>query len=131
ALRDAVELRESLYRIFSGLAGGRPPRPDDLATLNARLPRALAYLQVSATRDRFGWAWTGDPVALDRILWPIARAAAVFLTSGTPPRLRPRAPPRGRWVFPDPPGGGPRRWCTMAVCGNRAKVRRHRDRHRG
>jgi len=131
ALRDAVELRESLYRIFSGLAGGRPPCPDDLATLNARLPRALAYLQVSATRDRFGWAWTGDPVALDRILWPIARDAAVFLTSGNLARLRTCANPRCRWVFLDTTRSGTRRWCTMAVCGNRAKVRRHRDRHRG
>ena len=33
------------------------------------------------------------------------------------------------WVFLDPPGR--RRWCTMAICGNRAKARRYATRRRG
>ena len=130
ALRDAVGLREGLYRIFAGLASGRAPRPDDLATLNAHLPRALASLQVATAGDRLGWTWSGDPLALDRLLWPVARDAAVFLTSGNLTRLRTCANPRCRWVFLDGTRSGTRRWCTMAVCGNRAKVRRHRDRRR-
>jgi predicted RNA-binding Zn ribbon-like protein len=31
------------------------------------------------------------------------------------------------WLFLDPPGR--RRWCEMAVCGNRAKARRYAQRH--
>lgn len=30
------------------------------------------------------------------------------------------------WMFLDVTRGGRRRWCSMATCGNRAKVRRHR-----
>jgi predicted RNA-binding Zn ribbon-like protein len=32
------------------------------------------------------------------------------------------------WVFADP--SGRRRWCSMAWCGNRSKVRRHAARAR-
>jgi predicted RNA-binding Zn ribbon-like protein len=129
-LRRAVELREALYRTFSGLAAGRPPRAPDLAILNDALPAALAHLRVSSDRGRFGWTWGGDAVALDRLLWPVTRDAAVFLTSTDFSRLRTCGNPRCRWVFLDTTKSGTRRWCSMAVCGNRAKLRRFRQRGR-
>lgn len=130
ALRTAVTLREALYRIFAGLAGGRPPLPADLATLNASLPSALTQLQVSVGKEGFAWRWEGEPQALDRLLWPVARDAAVFLTSMNLSRLRTCANPRCRWVFHDGTRSGTRRWCSMAFCGNRAKIGRFRQRRR-
>jgi predicted RNA-binding Zn ribbon-like protein len=130
ALRQAVTLREALYRIFAGLAGGRRPLPADLATLNASLPSALTQLQVSAGREGFVWRWEGEPGALERLLWPVARDAAVFLTSMNLSRLRTCANPRCRWVFHDGTRSGTRRWCSMAFCGNRAKIGRFRQRRR-
>jgi len=130
ALRRAVELREALYRTFSGLAAGRPPRSSDLATLNALLPAALAHLRVSRVGARFGWRWNGDAEALDRLLWPVARDAAVFLTSTGFSRLRTCGNPQCRWVFLDTTKSGTRRWCSMAVRGNRDKLRRFRQRRR-
>jgi predicted RNA-binding Zn ribbon-like protein len=32
------------------------------------------------------------------------------------------------WLFLDARRASRRRWCSMADCGNRAKVRRHRER---
>ena len=130
ALRKAVTLREALYRIFAGLAGRRRPLAADLATLNTSLPSALTPLQVSMGQDGFGWRWEGERDALDRLLWPVARDAAVFLTSMNLSRLRTCANPRCRWVFHDGTRSGTRRWCSMAFCGNRAKVGRFRQRRR-
>jgi predicted RNA-binding Zn ribbon-like protein len=130
ALRKAVTLREALYRIFAGLAGRRRPLAADLATLNASLPSALIPLQVSMGQDGFEWRWEGEREALDRLLWPVARDAAVFLTSMNLSRLRTCANPRCRWVFHDGTRSGTRRWCSMAFCGNRAKVGRFRQRRR-
>jgi predicted RNA-binding Zn ribbon-like protein len=130
ALRKAVALREALYRTFAGLAGGRSPRAADLETLNACLPRALARLRIAAGDAGFAWEWEGDPQALDRLIWPVARDAAVFLTSANLSRLRTCGNPRCRWVFHDGTRSGTRRWCSMAVCGNRAKVRRYYARNR-
>ena len=126
--RDARELREALYRTFAGLATGRPLLPRDLAIVNARLPAALVHLQIAPTDDRFGWGWAGDPQALDRLLWPVARDAAVFLTSADLSRLRACANPNCRWIFLDTSRNSSRRWCRMAVCGNRSKVQRYRKR---
>jgi len=130
-LRKAAGLREALYRIFAGLAGGRSPFAADLAILNGSLPDALARLRVAAGGDGFSWAWAGDRETLDRLVWPVARDAAVFLTSVDLSRLRTCGNPRCRWVFHDGTRSGTRRWCTMAVCGNQAKLRRYRHRLRG
>jgi predicted RNA-binding Zn ribbon-like protein len=130
ALRDAVELREALYRIFAGLAAGRRPRPDDVAVLNAHLPGAHARLRIVAADDRFAWDSPGEETALDGLRWLVARDAALFLTSVDLSRLRTCANPHCRWLFLDASRNKARRWCTMAVCGNRAKVRRHRQRAR-
>lgn len=129
-LRRAVELREVLYRTFSGLAAGCSPRPSDLASLNELLPAALAHLRVSRDGGRFGWRWDGNAGSLDRLLWPVVRDAAVFLTSTDFSRLRTCRNPECRWVFLDTSKNGTRRWCSMAVCGNRDKLRRFRQRRR-
>ncbi|NIQ39486.1 MAG: hypothetical protein GTN81_12985, partial [Proteobacteria bacterium] len=80
-LKRAITLREATYRVFSALAGDRPPRDSDLATLNAELTQALARLQVTRAGDNFAWGWAGDEAALERILWQVARSAADLLTS--------------------------------------------------
>ena len=130
ALHRAVKLREALYRIFAGLAGARRPSRADVATLNASLPAALASIHVIPESDGFTWAWAGDLGALERLVWPVARDAAVFLTSADLSRLRTCGNPRCRWLFVDATRNRSRRWCTMAVCGNRAKVLRYRQRRR-
>lgn len=53
--------------------------------------------------------------------WPIAPPAAELLVS--PQRARVNA--CAGWLFLDGSRPGTRRWCDMAVCGNRAKVRQH------
>jgi predicted RNA-binding Zn ribbon-like protein len=130
AWRKAVALRDALYRTFAGLANGKAPLTADLATLNESLPGAMARLQVATGDNGFGWEWGGDPQALDRLLWPVARDAAVFLTSADLSRLRTCGNPRCRWVFHDGTKSATRRWCSMAICGNRAKLQRYRRRRR-
>jgi predicted RNA-binding Zn ribbon-like protein len=67
---------------------------------------------------------TGE--ALARVIDPLIEAIA----AGTTDRFRICANDGCRWVFEDTSRGGRRRWCDMASCGNRAKVRRYRSRHR-
>jgi predicted RNA-binding Zn ribbon-like protein len=129
-LRRAVDLREALYRTFSRLAAGGSPRPSDLATLNELLPAALAHLRVSRDGGRFGWRSDGNGRSLNHLLSPVVRDTAVFLTSTDFSRLRTCGNPQCGWVFLDTSKNGTRRWCSMAVCGNRDKLRRFRRRRR-
>jgi predicted RNA-binding Zn ribbon-like protein len=125
----AIALRETIYRIFRALADGhRPPRAD-LEALNAALAASLPHQILVEAEDGFGWAWEDTP-ALDRVLWPVLRAAAALLTSDRLPRVRECGGDHCGWLFLDETKNRSRRWCEMSVCGNRAKARRHYDRSR-
>jgi predicted RNA-binding Zn ribbon-like protein len=126
ALASAIALREALFRIVASVIAGTPPKDDDLARLNAALPRALEHLRVAPCAKGCEWEWTGDEGALDRMLWPIARSAADLLVSSEVQRVR-RCANREEcdWLFIDTTRNRSRRWCDMRSCGNRNKARRH------
>lgn len=126
----ALTLREVLYRLFSAVAAGRAPDAADLTTLNRRLAQTLGWLQIGATPEGFRWRWNGPEDALDRLLWPVLRSAADLLTSAPLRHVRECAAPDCGWLFLDTTRNRRRRWCDMQGCGNRAKVRRHRERQK-
>jgi predicted RNA-binding Zn ribbon-like protein len=127
-LARAVALREALFRAFLALTEDRAPAAADLALDNAEVARALARLRVEPHGAGFAWEWSDDPDALDAPLWPVARSAAELLVSADRARVRRCASATCLWLFLDTTKNGRRRWCEMAVCGNRAKVRAHRKR---
>jgi predicted RNA-binding Zn ribbon-like protein len=130
ALAKTVEFREALFRILAAAVSIRPPDPDDLAVLNAMLPRALSHQRIERQAGGFAWGWTEDAEALDRMLWPVARSAADLLVSPELKRVRQCAGANCDWLFVDMSRNGSRRWCDMSECGNRAKARRYYERHR-
>jgi SARP family transcriptional regulator, regulator of embCAB operon len=122
-LAAARELRASLYRVFTQPEAG----PDlDLVADAARRAYEAADLEL-ADDGRLRWRLTAA-AGLRVPLHAIALSAGEQLTSGGAAAVR--ACPGGEcgWLFLD--RSGRRRWCTMAVCGNRAKVRRFAERHR-
>jgi predicted RNA-binding Zn ribbon-like protein len=141
-LRRALELREAIYGTFSALAADARPRSSDLEALNAALRQALSHLEVhpqpgaagdgsrAGSTAGFAWAWGGAGDAIDRPLWPIVRSAADLLTSAEAAAVRECAAETCAWLFVDRSPAGRRKWCDMAVCGNRAKARRHYRRRR-
>jgi predicted RNA-binding Zn ribbon-like protein len=130
-LRRAVALREAIYRVFSAVAGGRPPEASDLTIMNGELSKALARMQIIQVADAFVWEWTGGEAALDRVLWAVVRSTADLLVSEKLSRVGQCADDRGcGWLFLDMSRNRSRRWCDMKDCGNRAKARRHYDRKR-
>jgi predicted RNA-binding Zn ribbon-like protein len=124
ARREAVDLREALYRMFVAVAEERPVEADDLGVFN----RALARMRMG--RD-FEWEWTAGADALDGLLAPIVRAALALLTSREERhRVRVCAASDCVWLFLDTSKNRSRRWCDMKQCGNRNKVRRFYERQR-
>jgi predicted RNA-binding Zn ribbon-like protein len=66
----------------------------------------------------------GLPGALARLLVPVALAAA----DGSWERVKACRDDGCQWVFYDASRNRSGRWCDMAVCGNRTKVRAYRER---
>ena len=131
ALRQAVALRQVLYQLFSAVAAGAAPEPRALDTLSDSIGHALGRLRLTAgPQGEIGWAWGGDPGALDRPLWPIVRDAADLLTGAERCRVRACEGAHCDRLFVDRSRNHSRRWCEMAHCGMLAKSRRHYARAR-
>jgi predicted RNA-binding Zn ribbon-like protein len=128
-LTNAVKLRESLFAILTALARGLPPPDLALAGLNAALAASHRVARLERRSGGFSWAWPARPPQLALPLWLIARSAAELLTDAPLDRLKTCAGEACGWVFLDTTRNGRRRWCEMAVCGSRAKMRRYRRRH--
>jgi predicted RNA-binding Zn ribbon-like protein len=122
--RRAIDLREALYRLFRA---PNPPEPHALASLNQELQRDAATAGIEWRNGEYALAWNASTVA-DRLLGEIARSAADLLTSARLDSVRECAGEGCGWLFLDTSKAHRRRWCSMDICGNRAKARRHRQR---
>ena len=123
ALAESRALRADFYAV---LTRPRPPRP--------ALDRLTERVQDAGAANRVGWSRSSglglEPgtESLDLPVRAFAGAARRLVEDGLAGQVR-RCPGAGcGWLFLDEGRG--RRWCVMAICGNRAKARRHAARQR-
>lgn len=126
-LAPARALRAVVDRIARALAAGGVPSPGDVAGLNAAaaLPALVPVLLHgggTAVADPAGAPEPSAPAALATI----ARDAVDLFGGPLAARIRVCAAGDCGLLFVDASRPGRRRWCSMEVCGNRAKVRGHR-----
>ena len=123
-------LRAALTRLAYDLAEGspppipiEPPRPDDIATVNAA---ATVPPLVPALRPDGGTTFVAPtaPAALSTL----ARDAVDLFGGPLARRIRICAAENCGLLLVDTSRAGGRRWCSMELCGNRAKIRTHRSR---
>ncbi|HXV35177.1 MAG TPA: CGNR zinc finger domain-containing protein [Gaiellaceae bacterium] len=121
----ARELREAIRGLLLENNGVRA-REESAATLTRTAERARLALRFEAAGEaRLEPAAPGVVGALGRLV----AIAATAMTDGTWSRLKAcQADPCG-WAFYDHARNHSRRWCSMAVCGNRTKARSYRRRH--
>ena len=125
AFEQAVALREALYRVFVAIARQQVPDQADLDMVTSCYERTVEYGQLVERDSSFDWIWPEGATALDRPLWPIALDAVDLLRSDQLPRVKQCGNVEGcGWLFLDTSRNGSRRWCSMAVCGSRIKMRR-------
>lgn len=125
------ELREAIYRVFSARVHEQPVDARDLQLISDEYARATAHRILAPTESGAIDFKFADEDALDRPLWPVAISAANLAASEEAARVKECAKPNCNWLFYDVSKNRSRRWCEMKECGNRAKARRHYERHRG
>jgi predicted RNA-binding Zn ribbon-like protein len=127
-LAQAIDLRESIYRLFSAVAHGAPAPLDDIERVGSAWRMATQRLRLVGAPNGYRWEWS-EEMTLDRPLWPVALSAGDLSTSDLIERVGECADDRGcGWLFLDNSRNRSRRWCGMDGCGNRAKARRHYQR---
>ena len=141
---QARELRE-WFRAFVRNHAGQPVTPStlrELALLNQLLERDEAYRQIEIAPLSQGKENDGDePRALrwkpmrrwhgpKALLLPVAETIGDLVCRKDFSLVRMCEGPNCTLWFHDVSKGHARRWCSMAVCGNRAKAVAHRARAR-
>jgi predicted RNA-binding Zn ribbon-like protein len=139
-LNKVAEQARSLREWFRGFVEkhrGRPLTRDDLRKLerlNRLLERDEAFSQIvagsSKEGDSFELRATRRWGAPDTLLMPIAETLARFVCSEDFTYVKTCEGPSCTLLFADHTRGRARRWCSMAICGNRAKQAAHRERLR-
>ncbi|BBX65965.1 hypothetical protein MSAS_51390 [Mycobacterium saskatchewanense] len=141
---QARELREWFRAFVEKYRGAALPRAalGDLAPLNALLERDDSYRLVAMRSqtppESPAHVEDSDGVAFERILmrrWdspaslllPLADAVADAVCSADFSHIKRCAGPACTLVFLDKTKTRARRWCSMAVCGNRAKQSAYRE----
>jgi predicted RNA-binding Zn ribbon-like protein len=123
-VRFVHRLRASLRAVLDPAAGGSEAIHD----LNDVLHQAPGVLHAERSSGRTGVSLTaraaGAQLRLD------IAAATVDILRHDPRRIRRCASPTCVLLFLDVSKSGRRRWCDMAICGNRAKVAAHHARTR-
>lgn len=133
---QARDLR-AWFRTFVNERRGRPLAADDLralAPLNQLLQRDEAFSQIVVAGPG-----RGSGLALqttrrwrspESLLLPIGHALANFVCGENFADVKACEGPNCTLMFVDHTRGRKRRWCSMAICGNRSKAAAHRQRHK-
>jgi predicted RNA-binding Zn ribbon-like protein len=133
AFERALNLRETIYRLFWMIAQGQAPASGDMSTLFHAVADMAPHVQLIAHADHLDWQWQAGE-ALDQMIWPVLSDAVALLVQGDPHRIKvcPGVPeePVCAWLFYDASKNRSRQWCSMEDCGNAAKARRQTARRR-
>jgi predicted RNA-binding Zn ribbon-like protein len=120
-----AELREATRQVL----GGHIERREDPEAAS-RLTMALAPSRLTLAVDPAGGVRlvSADHDPFSRVIGAIAAAIAEAATAGTWVRLKCCPGRRCGWAFYDRSASSRSRWCSMQICGARAKMRAYRDR---
>ncbi|PTL56460.1 CGNR zinc finger domain-containing protein [Paraconexibacter algicola] len=124
-VQAARALRDALRALLACNHDGGTPDPSAVRVLNATAADAdLGVRFAPEGRSVVACGVPGVRGAFGRLLAIVAAAQA----DGTWTRLKICPADDCGWAFYDVSRNRSRRWCSMEVCGNRAKVRAYRDR---
>jgi predicted RNA-binding Zn ribbon-like protein len=124
ALQSIIDLREELRKSVAAWEAGKAVSRELAATLNDLMAKHPMLLRLKHAGTEL-WFEVHRPHDL---LAPLAYSAAKLFAEEDHPRVR----QCGACVlhFLDTSKKGTRRWCSMEICGNRAKVAAHAARQK-
>jgi predicted RNA-binding Zn ribbon-like protein len=132
---QARSLRE-WFRGFVLKYKGKPLQASvltELEALNRLLERDEKYTQITlqdGDTPKLAWQLQRRWRSPDSLLLPLGEVLAQFVSNEDFSNVKCCEGPSCTLMFVDHTRGRKRRWCSMAVCGNRAKAAAHRERQK-
>jgi predicted RNA-binding Zn ribbon-like protein len=121
----ALDTRETIRRLLLANNGG-PEHPEDLAALD----RLAAEASVTARFRPGGMRLEPSAAGVTGALGQLVAIMAEAMVEGNWGRLKACSDNGCQWAFYDRSKNHSAHWCSMKVCGNRAKARQFRERRR-
>jgi predicted RNA-binding Zn ribbon-like protein len=121
-----VAVREALRSLMHANNAGDAPPPAALRTLNEQAQEAALGLRFDAD----GADLVSTCGGVDSTIADLLAIVHDSMREGTWSRLKACPSDDCQWAFYDHSRNRSGTWCDMSECGNRAKARAYRDRHR-
>ena len=121
-LTRAIRLRDALREAFGALVRRERIASEWVAPINQILRITEGHDELVPEQGTWKLEFVAREGGPDWLLAAIARSAAEIVVEGSNARLRRCANPACGLFFSDNSRTHGRRWCSMAVCGNRHKV---------
>lgn len=120
-------LREELKNVFLAIINGEKLAQDELVTVNRYLEKHGTHQQLDIDAGTGGLRLIANHNTkfLSSLLANVAYEGAQLLTSSQVSNIKSCNNPECVLLFLDISRTRRRRWCSMDICGNRAKVARH------
>ncbi len=128
-LQRASSFRDTLRRIFLTLVRREIPNKDAVEAINGLLRITEGHDELLLDAGRWRIEFVARENSLEWLLAAVARSAAEIVAEGAEARVRNCANPDCGLLFYDASRTKRRRWCAMAVCGNRHKVASFAKKH--
>jgi len=128
-LARSTDLRDSLRKIFGAMVRKEAIAPDWTEPINRILRITEGHDELVSANSAWKLEFVARESGLDWLLAAVARSAAEIIVEGAQARVRICANPVCGLFFSDHSRTHRRRWCSMAVCGNRNKVASFARRH--
>lgn len=123
-VEDVRSLRQAVWDVTRAQLRGARPDPGAIERVNAFAATSAVPRLDAALHKR----WR-EPMTSDQLAGMVARDVIDLFSGPYAERVR-ECEGHCELVFVDTSRPGKRRWCSMQRCGNRAKIREFRDRHR-
>jgi len=130
-LRKSSAFRDTLRQIFRAMLRREAPRREMVEGINELLRVTEGHDELRAEGGRWRMEFVARESGLEWLLAATARSAAEIVAEGENARVRVCANPDCGLFFYDGSRTKRRRWCAMAVCGNRHKVASFAKKHAG
>jgi predicted RNA-binding Zn ribbon-like protein len=128
-LERASSFRDGLRRVFLALIRKETPKRETVEAINELLRVTEGHDELLFDGARWRIEFVARENGLEWLLAAVARSAAEIVAEGAAARVRICANPDCGLLFYDASRTKRRRWCSMAVCGNRHKVASFAKKH--
>lgn len=128
-LQRSSHFRDSLRQTFRGMLRKEAAKAETVEAINAVLRITEGHDELRFDGGRWRIEFVARESGLEWLLAAIARSAAEIVAEGENARVRVCANPECGLFFYDASRTKRRRWCAMAVCGNRHKVASFAKKH--